>query len=193
MHLYRCHDFPLSQALHAQDWIIANSVSHRFRSWAKEAFFSEKVFVVGLDLLRRLQKGKLGSLSVENANLMIRHAEQIIVPLSGCSSATAYSSIPNYQLFEHLRVLTIWPGGTWGAPVFNALDSGFLREEVHCEIFKELLGNIGLNVDLIQLKVIRTAPEDVWQSRMECLQAIIFPHLRRLGEQKRKSLGERRT
>ena len=192
IHLLDCNYFPSSQAAHAQDWIIANSVSHRFRSWAKEAFFSERVFLLELDLLRRLQNGKIRSLSVENANLMIKHAKQIIAPVPGCSSASAFVSLPRYQLFEHLRVLTIWPGtgNIQTTPDFTSSD---LKEEVHLEVFKELLGNIGLDVDLIQLKVIRPAQEDAWQWRMRLLEADCFPYLRWLGEQKGKSRREGST
>lgn len=192
MHLLDCNYFPLSQAAHAQDWFIANSVSHRFRSWAKEAFFSERVFLLELDLLRRLQNGKVRGLSVENANLMIKHAQQIIAPVPGCSSASAFISLPRYHLFQHLRVLTIWPG-TGIIETTPDFTFGHLKEEVHSEVFEELLGNIGLDVDRIQLKVIRPAQEDVWQWRMSLLEAGSFPDLRWLGEQKAKSRGEGKT
>ena len=192
IHLLDCNHFPSSQAAHAQAWIIANSVSDRFRSWAKEAFFSERVFLLELDLLRRLQIGKVRSLSAENANLMIKHAEQIIAPVPVCSSASAFISLPRYQLFQHLRVLTIWLGigKIETTPDFT---SGDLKEEVHVEVFEKLLGNIGLDVGRTRLKVIRPAGEDAWQWRMRLLESHCFPYLRWLGEEKRKSRREGRT
>ena len=192
IHLLDCDRFPPSQAAHAQDWIIANSVSHRFRSWAKEAFFSEKILLIEPDRLRRLQNGTFGSLSLANAKLMIRHAQRIVAPLSGCGSASALISIPRYQVFERLRILTLWPGGRL---IISTSDpaSGDLREEVHVEALTQLLVNIGLNVDTIQLKVMRHDHEGRFSSQMGALEAECFPYLRWLGEQKAKSRGEWRT
>ena len=182
--------FPRPQEEHFKDWYIVTRVSHRFRIWAKDAFFLEKTFSIPPSLIRRLCDGTIKSFSIENEELLLKHARRILCPLPACRAATAFLTLPRYQQFEHLQVLALWPG------TYSLQDPAitFLSETLQDPAPKEMIGllrGIGFTRKGIRLDVVRTVDEVEWAKRVNEMELQVFPYLRWVGNQRANAAGKK--
>ncbi|KAL8911285.1 MAG: hypothetical protein Q9171_003532 [Xanthocarpia ochracea] len=176
--------FPPSQAPHLKDWVLANSISHRFRIYAKEKFFSEKEFSIPPALFKRLYEKQIKCFSPENTNLLLNHTRHIIIPLPACSAASAFLALPRYwKHFEHLRVLDLWPGRRGETcPNFTA---GLIKREAASEELTDLLRQVGLGGDhVVRVNMIRPVHEAEWRQEVRHMEVDVFPYLRWAGKHK---------
>ena len=168
------------QHSHQIAWVTANSVSRGFRSFAKEAFFSEKVFSITPKLLNRLLDGEVKNFSHQNTQSLFKYARRVTAPMGVASNATLFLGFPRYQRFESLRVLAI--------RIDMDLYEKVEREQISApEEFKRLLGGIGFKVDEIEVRIIRSVDERHWSPEWKKWEEKVFPYLRWVGTNKAKA------
>lgn len=169
--------FPLHQAGNIQDWVLANGVSHRFRTWAKEAFFSEKVFTIEPSLLRRLKEGEIKSFSTEDTQLLFKHASHI---LAHFPTIDGFRTLPRYHHFKNLRSLVLLPP--------SLSEEFFYEKEAHRELVQEpipdelgiLLRDIGLEIGGVRVEIIRSEDSDRWGRQLARIKRHVYPNLGQL-------------
>ena len=110
----RCIKYYPAQITHTQDWIVANSVSHRVRKWAKESFFREKLFIVDAALLNDIIVGRAQQLSQSNRQMFLQYATRVVAPVDRVPRDLL--TLPRYCAFQRLRSLDTWMncGGSHG-------------------------------------------------------------------------------
>lgn len=106
------------------------------------------------------------------------------VPLPACSAASAWLTLPRYQQFSNLRVLTLWPGRHPGED-WPDLESRKLRQDPVPEVLQTRLKDIGLEKANLGLNMIRCVDRDEWRDQMIAIKAWVLPYLRWVGAQRK--------
>lgn len=92
------------QREHFRDWVLINSTCRGFRAWGKEAFFSEKIFVIRPLFMKAIARdgadGAVSSAIMATARAAIRH---VVAPFPAIYLVT----LPRYNALERLRSLTV--------------------------------------------------------------------------------------
>ncbi|KAL8995000.1 MAG: hypothetical protein Q9169_005176 [Polycauliona sp. 2 TL-2023] len=179
-----------SRAEHLQDWILANGVSRHFRTWAKEAFFAVKVFIVPPKLMQQIRSH--AGPHVETTTMALALIRHIIAPLPAFSAASAWLTLPHYVEFCNLRSLAIWPARDPG-DLYPEFEKGGLRQDLMHEVVQTRLRDIGLQKPHLRLDMIRTVNEKEWRHQMIEIKARVLPYMRWVGEQRKKKQEQRKN
>ncbi|KAL8885458.1 MAG: hypothetical protein Q9192_006642 [Flavoplaca navasiana] len=173
---------PKHQAEHLKDWVLANSVCRRFREWAKEAFFTAKVFVITHKDIDRLR-------SNPTTASVLNRSKEIIVALPNCTAPSPWLTLSRYQQFDNLRVLAVWPGKGSRDIEFH-MEAEQLSQNPAPEIFLKVLRDIDLGRADLRIDMIRSKDKKERLSQAALLEHHIFPSLHWVGRQKNKKLQE---
>ncbi|KAL8718324.1 MAG: hypothetical protein Q9225_004521 [Loekoesia sp. 1 TL-2023] len=190
----------IKQRSHIEDWIIATSVSRHFSTIGKRAFFSTKTFTITPKLLEQLvtlaqtatppEEKKIKEMSfctLENLYLLFTHTHRIVAPMTACSAASAFLTLPRYQSrFPALRSLTIWPRTRSRIDFFPDVDSGELKREQASEELLDLLHGIGVDVRAVEIDMIHSVKEDWRRLEVGQMKKLVFPYLRIVGAKRAK-------
>lgn len=101
---------PTSQEEHYLDWLAINGTSRRFRECGKELFFSKKVFIVTLPLLKALLDGSCKNLSGPDKAELFARAKHVIVSTPATNIASCFINLSLYNAFTKKGcVLSVQP------------------------------------------------------------------------------------
>lgn len=89
------------QKQHQIDWIMANSISRRFRTIGKAAFFVNKIFALGWREIDQMEEGNLVGMGTLNTSIAVSRitAVQALVP------GKCISDLPRITILPKLRTL----------------------------------------------------------------------------------------
>lgn len=185
---HRIDELGKTQIEHYRDWIFINSTCCDFRALGKKAFFSEKVFVIGPQLLKDLCGETARSIGAEDkatARAYIRHA---IAPLPHPGSASQFLTLARYNALQRLRSLTIHIRAPHDRNHFIRLNPRTVKTGPLPEEFSNLLRDIGLRVDQLQMDLELQANESVkgYEDPMKVMVDIVYPLLRALSARRMK-------
>lgn len=175
----------LGQLEHFRDWLLINSTCRSFRAWGKEAFFSEKIFVIRPQFIKTLCGESAKSMSVDNiaaARACIRH---VIAPSPYCSATSHLMCLPRFHTLQRLCSLSIQPGCNSSDILLRLNLRSFKRNPLPEELLG-LLQGIGLRVDQLQMNLLYENNEEMHQYHMQRLADTVYPHLRILSAWKVK-------
>ncbi|KAL9024143.1 MAG: hypothetical protein Q9180_007982 [Flavoplaca navasiana] len=172
---------PKDQSEQLKDWVLANGVCRRFREWAKEAFFTAKVFVIthkDIDrLLLTYYRIRAESKPRDHCSLTKLHLPESLAYLS------------RYQPFDDLKVLALWPGKGPRDIEFD-MEAEQLSQNPAPEISLKGLRDIGLGRADLRIDMIRSKDKKERLSQAFLLEHHIFPTLHWVAEQKNKKLQQ---
>lgn len=176
------------------DWIIASSISKRLRSLGKRAYFTRKRFIVSpklLDQLIQIQREAPTPEEAEadNVGLFFKHAQYIIAPIQGYSTASEFLTLPRYPIsLTNLRVLTLWPELRLPELCHPYPDYRTSVPEPATEELRGLLQGIGLDINRLRLEVAYSQNQSIRGYNVHQMPAAIFPYLRFVGRQRAKKM-----
>lgn len=155
----QCMSLPADQVEHYIDWIGVTETCRRMRDFGKPAFFRGKRFIIPLDMLRDLHKGKIHSTSFNMAKTHIRHVEVPVNEFDPSMWATDFMLLPKYHHFASLKSLTIHAAENGRDNL--EIDSGSdIRRHALPKKLLDLLGQLGLRVDHLRIAITVSAREE---------------------------------
>lgn len=176
---------PADQSSHVQDWIIATSVCHQFSEHGKRAFFSQKIFTVPADLLGQYPVRSGAPLDTTKwhqiRDLLFAQARRIVAPMSACTPASSFMTIPSYQSkFTNLQCLIIWPETDMKSP-YDAVPAPDSEKNQREPASRELLGllqGICVDVDRVKIDIVHSREERLRRTEVAQMEQSVFPYLR---------------
>ncbi|KAG8531822.1 uncharacterized protein KY384_003458 [Bacidia gigantensis] len=149
---------------HQNDWAVANSICHAWRQIGRKAFFESKVFLIGPNLMKRLNTGRVKSMSSENQTLLFTHLRRVIIPVPSILPLERNGSEAQWLNLHHFNVLTgvqsaqLLLFANWGRNEKMFVGKKHITQDLpnatdvpFPESFLQVLqGDIGLDTDRIQ-------------------------------------------
>ena len=162
---------------HLLDWRIAGSVCKRLRKLGKKAFFSTKIFVMDLNLAKRLQELSFTRLSAEDQQTASKYISSITLVYHSLQSPNAFITLPRRIAgFQFLKRLDFYFGSRQGDPlVWSTIAAkARMRPPSH---FVDVLSTIGLPTEKLDIGILIN-PDTNWTLCESSLKKTIYPMLR---------------
>lgn len=88
-------------------WLLINRTCFRFRSWGKETFYREKVFIIRPEFLAALRAGKVKGMSASEQRIALQRISHVIVPIPSFKNASPFLALPRFHASPRLETLGI--------------------------------------------------------------------------------------
>ncbi|KAL8709977.1 MAG: hypothetical protein Q9220_005428 [cf. Caloplaca sp. 1 TL-2023] len=177
------HKWPLYEASievqqrHLLDWRLAGSVCKRFRTFGKEAFFSNKAFALEPTLLQNLQELKVNRMSIEDQQTAVSYINTLILVVYNLQSPGAFMRLGHRVVaFPSLGRLDFFLGGRQGEPLAWMVKAAKERMDPPPH-FINILETIGVPVERLAIGIL-VNPDSKWGYQESLLLSNVYPMLR---------------